>query len=149
MATVSSGPDVLRRLPRSPLISKPQSAGVIAVFGVLLVMAPLWSDSQFWKGPAKGLLVHTSGRTRSAAGYDPWLKPLVLRIDAKNRWFLDGEPVTPEELPGVLKKALSRRPDWSVYLEADPGLEFGVPAQAMDVLQRMQVKVVVVDPGSR
>jgi len=118
------------------------------VFGVLAVLMALVSSDLLWREPAKGLLVHTSGRTLNPPSYDPWLKPLVLRIDAQNRWFLDGEQVTPEELAGMLRKALSRRPDWSVYLEADPDLEFGVPARAMDVLQGMHVTIVVVTPGA-
>lgn len=79
-------------------------------------------------------------------GFDPWLKPLVLRIDAKNRWFPDGEPVTPDNFPGALRKSLSRRPDWFVYLEADPGLDFGVPARAMDMIQGLYAKVILMVP---
>jgi biopolymer transport protein ExbD len=91
---------------------------------------------------------NTTSRDLKAISFDPWLKPLVLRIDATNRWFLNGEPVTLESFPGALKKSLSRRPDWFVYLEADPDLEFRVPAHAMDMIQELHAKVILMTPGA-
>jgi biopolymer transport protein ExbD len=101
-----------------------------------------------WRKPPVGILALTSGRNLKAISFDPWLKPLVLRIDAKERWFLDGEPVTPEAFPAALKKLLSRRPDWFVYLEADPNLDYRAPARAMDMIQGLHAKVILMTPGA-
>jgi hypothetical protein len=66
---------------------------------------------------------------------------------APSLWSLDGEPVTSDDFPGASKKSLRRRPDWFVYLETDPDLEFRVPARAMDTTQGLHAKIVVVTPG--
>ena len=129
-------------------MAMPQPYGIAAVFGVLAVLMLLVNADLLWRKPPVGILALTSTRDLKAISFDPWLKPLVLRIDAKNRWFLDGEPVTPGDLPGALKKSLSRRPDWFVYLEADPGLDFRVPALAMDMIQGLHAKVILVTPGA-
>jgi len=73
---------------------------------------------------------------------------LVLRIDRGNNWFLDGKAVLPEDLPGVLKEAFSRRPDWFVCLDANPDLPFGVPAHAMDMIQGLYARIILVTPGT-
>jgi biopolymer transport protein ExbD len=124
----------------------PQPYGLVAVFGVLAVLMALVNSDLLRRKPPMGILALTTSRDLKAIGFDPWLKPLVLRIDAKNRWFPDGEPVTPDNFPGTLRKSLSRRPDWFVYLEADPGLDFGVPARAMDMIQGLYAKVILMVP---
>jgi biopolymer transport protein ExbD len=79
----------------------------------------------------------------------PWFEPLVLRIDKQNRWFLNDQPVSPEGFSGALKGALSRRPEWFVYLDADPELEFGVHALAIDLIQGLHAKTILVTPNAR
>jgi hypothetical protein len=134
------------RFPRSRLISQPQPYGLFTVFGVLAVLMALVNGDLLWRKPPMGILALTTTRDLKAISFDPWLKPLVLRIDAQERWFLDGEPVTPEDFPAALKKSLSRRPDWFVYLEADPNLDFRAPARAMDMIQGLHAKVILMAP---
>jgi biopolymer transport protein ExbD len=79
-------------------------------------------------------------------GYSQWYKPLVLRIDKNGRWFLAGKPITAEQFPGALKGAFSGVPERVVYLEADPELEFGVPAKAIDTIRGLHAGVMLVTP---
>jgi hypothetical protein len=124
----------------------PQPYGLVAVFGVLAVLMALVNSDLLWRKLPMGIFALTTSRDLKAISFDPWLKPPVLRIDSKERWFLDGEPVTPDNFPAALRKSLSRRPDWFVYLEADPGLDFGVPAHAMDMIQGLHAKVILMVP---
>ncbi len=126
----------------------PQPYGIFAIFGVLAVLMALVSGDQLWRKPPVGIPALTTTRNLKAISFDPWLKPLVLRIDAEERWFLDGEPITPEDFPAALKKSLSRRPDWFVYLEADPELEYRIPARAMDTIQGLHAKVILMPPAA-
>jgi len=73
---------------------------------------------------------------------------LVVRIDREGRLFFDDQNVSPEEFPIALKKALSRRSDWAVCLNADPELPFSVPAQAMDVIHQSYAKIVLITPST-
>jgi len=93
----------------------------------------------------RGIWVLTSNR-KSRSPTDRMVSPLVLRIDKKDQWFLDGKLVAPNQFPEVLKEALSRRPDWVVYLIADGDLEFQKPATAIDLIQGLHARVVIGAP---
>ena len=142
MATLPSRLTGTPGFPRGRLISLPQPYGFAGVLGVLAVVMAV---ANFTPTP-KGILALTANWDLKAVSYNSSLKPLVLRIDAQEQWFLDGGPVTPEDLPAALKRSLSRRLDWFVYLEADPGLEYRIPARAMDVIQGLHAKVVLLAP---
>jgi biopolymer transport protein ExbD len=139
--------DSLRRFPRRAVFSGLPAFAVIAVFVLMLVLIPLWLVT-FWKEPSKGIWVLTSSRSLKTSGTDQLVEPLILRIDKQNRWFLDGKAVSPETFSAALKKELSRRSDWFVYLDANPELPFGVPAAAMDMIQELNAKIIFVTPST-
>ncbi len=138
-------PNSLRKFPGRPLFSGLPPYGITATLALLLLVGI--SVSVTIKPPSKGIRVFTSSRSLRTPKNDQRIKPLVLRIDKENRWFLDGKAILPEDFSGILKEALSRRPDWLVYLDADPNLPFGVPAQAMDMIQGLYARTILVTPG--
>jgi biopolymer transport protein ExbD len=123
----------------------PQPYGIAGVIGVLVVVMVV----AIWREEPKGILARITSRDLKAFSVDPRLKPPVLRIDAKGQWFLDGDAVTPEGFPAALRKSFSRRLDRFVYLEADPNLDFRVPARAMDMIQGLHAKVILLMPSAR
>ena len=124
-------PNSLRKFPGRPLFSGLPPYGITATLALLLLVGI--SVSVTIKPPSKGIRVfHPAGalgHQRTTKGLSPWYSESI-----RNRWFLDGKAILPEDFSGILKEALSRRPDWLVYLDADPNLPFGVPAQAMDMI---------------
>ena len=139
----------LRKLPRSALFSGlPPSFALLAVSLLLLVSVPVW-NAEFWRIPARGILVLTSAQGRLTPRYGQGANPLTLRIDKQRRWFFEGEEVSPEEFPVALRQALNRRPDPFVCLDADPGLDLAVPGQAMDMLQGLFVKIIIATPNAK
>lgn len=140
------GAGYLRKPPRSAIFSRlPPSFALLAVSLLLLASVPVW-NAEFWRVPARGILVLTSAQGRLTPRYDQGAKPLTLRIDKQRRWFFEGQPVSPEAFPAVLQQALNRRPDPFVCLDADPGLDLAVPGQAMDTLQGLFVKIIIATP---
>jgi biopolymer transport protein ExbD len=136
----------LRKLPRSVLFSGlPPSFALLAVSLLLLVSVPVWNH-EFWREPARGILVLTSAQSRMTPGYGQGSKPLTLRIDKERRWFFEDKPVSPEEFPAALRQALNRRPDWFVCVDADPALDVQLPARAMDTIQGLFAKIIVATP---
>jgi biopolymer transport protein ExbD len=140
----SGGP--LRRFPRRALFSGLPSYGLCA--GLVLSLLAISMYVVTYTPPPVGIWVLTSDRSLKTPRYGQSDKPLVLRIDKENRWFLDGKPVSPEEFPGALKKVLDRRLDWVVYLNASPELELGAPARAMDMIQGLHAKIILVTPST-
>lgn len=141
----------LRRFPRRAVFSGLPSFALIATFLVSLVLIPLWLLT-YWTnstGPSKGIWVFTSSRGVKTQRNDTWVKPLVVRINRENRWFLEDKPVSTEEFPGVLKEALSRRSNWVVCLDADPELPFDVPARALDLIHGSYAKTILVTPNTK
>ena len=138
------GAGYLRRRARNLLISHLPSFPLIAAFALLPVVVPL--STTFFESSLQGIPVLTSGRSRLTPRYDHWTKPLVLRIDAERRWVFDGKSVSADEFPAALRQALSRRSDWFVCLDADRGLDFGVPVRAMDIIQGLSAKTIIATP---
>lgn len=136
-----------REPPLKALFSAAPPFGATAVFVLLPVLIFLWLVPS-WRVPPTGILVLTSDRSLKTPRYGQSGKPLVLRIDKENRWFFDGKPVSAEEFPAAFKKALDRRLDWFVYLSASPELPFGAPARAMDMIQGLHAKIILVTPST-
>jgi biopolymer transport protein ExbD len=78
----------------------------------------------------------------------PGIQPLLVYVD-KSGIFLGSERISLDELGSRLKVELSRRPpDWPVYVEGDPDLEWRSVAEAIDIIRGAHVDVVLV-PASR
>jgi len=136
----------IRRLPPESLFSRLPSFGLYSALVLTLLILSLCVLQGLTLSPSNGIWVWTSSRSVATPGIGPWSKPLVLRIDRKGRWFLDGKSILPEQFPGALKEALGRRSDWAVCLDADSDLNFGVPAQAIDMIQGLQSKIILMTP---
>jgi biopolymer transport protein ExbD len=68
---------------------------------------------------------------------------VVLGIDKFGKYYLNKQPVTPEDLPAQLKAIYDLRPDDKVlYLKADRGLKYADVMTAMDVASKNGVTVV-------
>lgn len=75
----------------------------------------------------------------------PGIRPLLVRVARGRELFVDSQAVSWEDFDSVLRKELSRRPpNWPVYLEGDPNLEWGWPARVIDHIRGLQADVVLV-----
>ncbi len=138
----------IRRLPKVGRYSRLPSFGFYTAYLLTLVFCCIYvlqglNITQF---PSRGILVLTSSRSIGTPGHGPGFQPLVLRIDQKRQWFFNGRPVAPADLPTALKESLGRRSDWAVCLDADSKLDFGALAPAIDVIQGLHSKIVLVTP---
>jgi hypothetical protein len=139
-------PDSRRTLPRKALFAGLPTFGLYTVL-ILITLALCVSVLRgLNRSPAHGILVLTSSRKLRTPRLDQLVSPLVLRIDKKNQWFLNGELVSRDQFPDALKHALSRRPDWVLYLVADGDLEFLKAATAIDTIQALHARVILGPP---
>jgi len=116
-------------------------ATILALSGVCIVLMQPRADYH-------GIPVLISTRHLGPQAHGDWFAPLVLHVDKQKRWFLDGKPVSPTEFPGALKETLRHRPDLLVYLDADPSLDYRVPGRAIDMIQGMHARTIIVTPRS-
>jgi hypothetical protein len=137
----------IRRLPKVWRFSRLPPFGFYTASLLTLIFFSIGvlQSLQFNLFPSRGILVLTSSRS-IGTGRGPGFEPLVLRIDRERRWFFDGKLVAPEDFPAALKKSLGRRSDWAVCLDADSKLDFGALAPAIDIIQGLHSKIVLVTP---
>jgi len=98
--------------------------------------------------PPKGLKVFVPKPGAYGRSDEPWNSPLVVRIDARGRIYLNRQPVTAADLERRLQGALSRRGDWTVFVDGCPDRPYEEIARVVDVIQgAFKAKVVLVTPG--
>ncbi|MGO9268700.1 MAG: ExbD/TolR family protein [Terriglobia bacterium] len=103
---------------------------------VLLAPRALW-----------GLMVSVPKPGTYTRSDEPWNEPVVVRIDAERRLYLNRQPVPPAELENRLGEALSRRGDWAVFVDEDQSLPYGAIAAVVDEIQGpFKAKVLLVTP---
>jgi len=136
----------IRRRPQQGRFSRPPSFGLYSTSVLMLTVFSLCVLEGLDFIPSTGILLLTSSRSIGMHGSGPGFRPLVLRIDREKQWFFDGKSVTPEQFPAALKEALGRRSDWAVCLDADSKLDFGALGPAIDIIQELHSKIVIVTP---
>lgn len=129
-----------------PLIHDPPHWGLfcgailwILIF-IFMIVGPL---------PSKGLLV--SWRNRDAVVWEksPWPDTLEVYVGLPARFFVNGQEVERNDLHAKLIEQLSRRAEWTVYFEADPGTAYMDDLYAIDTIQACGAKLFWVTPKIR
>lgn len=122
-------------------------ASLILIFGAVLPICILTSALQ---PISQGIqLSFTLKNALKALASEPI--PIVLQIknmgpDAKPAIYLNSSSLAWDELPAALKKQLSTRAEWVVYVQGDEDLPFQDVATAMDFVRQAQAKVILVTP---
>jgi biopolymer transport protein ExbD len=100
-----------------------------------------------------GLTVHLL-RPGPAAAMSPGIQPLLVQVAAGPQWFgvrVDPKLVVWDDLPTLLSTELMRRPpEWPVYVEGDPAMDWQYVVQVIDVIEGVGGRVVLLTtrPGS-
>ncbi len=121
---------------------------LIVVLALLMVWIPL-AVYQILEHPIPtGLPVHLL-RPGVAAPRSPGIQPLLTRVvasapGARPSLYIDFELVPWDDLGAKLHQELSLRPpNWPVYVEGDPDLEWRQVAEAIDAVRGQQGEVVL------
>ncbi len=136
-----------RRPPKAQLFSSPRYLGLIAT----LTLVPVWMAlmvGYLSRWTPEGLPVHLLrlGVTTPRA---PGIQPIVVQVSGSHLLLVNGKPVEWEDLSAVLQKEASQRPpDWPVYVEGDPNLEWLWVARAVDIVQGLHAKAYLLTGGS-
>jgi hypothetical protein len=127
---------------------RPSWFGLIAANTFLLILIPLWVLQSGFHPVPKGLLIHLLKPKDSVQGL-PWIEPLLVRVEFAGHYkrpnlYLNSRPVSWEELGPELKQGLiGRPPNWPVYLEGDPDLDWKFAVDVIDTIRGLQAQVVL------
>jgi hypothetical protein len=93
-----------------------------------------------------GLTIHLL-QTPFAQGA-PGLQPLLVRVEiaasGRPRLYVDYRPIGWDDLDAVLRKELRLRPpNWPVYMEGDPGMEWQWAVDTIDRIRGLHAEVIL------
>jgi biopolymer transport protein ExbD len=115
--------------------------------GILWILIFIFMSAQ--PRTPMGLLVDFSGERTVGVEKSPWTETMAVYVDAKGRFFVNGNAVTREELRSKLQEELLRRGIWVVYFEADGDCLYMDAAHAIDTIQGLGAKLIWITPKTR
>jgi biopolymer transport protein ExbD len=103
----------------------------------------------FGPTPSKGIRV--SWREHNAIEWEknPWPDTLEVYVASPARFYINGKEVRRFDLRSKLLEELSRRPEWTVYFEADYDTSFGDDVYAIDTIQACGANLIWITPKMR
>ncbi|MFY7927610.1 MAG: ExbD/TolR family protein [Oligoflexus sp.] len=73
---------------------------------------------------------------KAATGQDPGASNLGFSIDQDSKLFLDGKPITYEELPGIIAERKAAKPDLQALIAADVKTPHGEVVKLIDAIRK-------------
>jgi len=126
--------------------SKASMASLILVLVLLAVATPFVALHSL-DHVLTGLRVHILSRGVMAYTVSG-IQPVRVRVGATGL-YLNFYLVDRDDFPALLRKELDRRPpDWPVYVDGDPGLEWRSVAEAIDAIRGQGAEVVLLTHGN-
>ena len=140
------------RWKRRPLKARPLFAmsyfGLIAAITHLMIAISIGVLQSWAHVVPKGLQIHLV-RPGISAQRSPGIQPLLVRVESGGRsgdpsLYMNARQVSWEDFGVVLQKELNQRPpNWPVYFEGDPDMDWLWAVKAIDTIRGLQAEVVL------
>jgi biopolymer transport protein ExbD len=117
--------------------------GLLAGGTVFCALVGLWVLIAIEGPDSKGIFVHALPAAAYKSAFDPWTQPLVIRVDAEHRYYLNSILVKIEDLPVALTQLFSTRANRTVYVDGDPNATYDDIIQAADAVRTARGRVVL------
>ena len=155
-ASTPMGPDLAhesvefrrqRRLPLKKRLSLLPNLGLIGgpIFLVLLII--MFLSVSFRE--SRGIYVRLTPQLGRGPNENCLAGPIVVTISQNgsvSKLLLNGTEVKREEFEGALKSKLAERANWEVFVEGDDSVSFAGPMYALDVINDLHAKAVILTP---
>ena len=119
-----------RRMPTVIIVS------LIDIFAILLIFVIVTSTFKREQPNVVIKLPESKSATTGKAPDDP----MTLTISSEEKMFLDGKPVTTDDLKQALENSLAQSPNRPLALNADTKASFGFIIKELDILKEAGVK---------
>jgi biopolymer transport protein ExbD len=134
-----------RRLPlRRPITALPNFGLIAGITFAALTMVMMHLGPM----PTLGLWVHLLNPGQSPAKSDLWTDPVMVGLvdggaGKDPKLLVNSKQVGWDDLRDILKRELSSRPDWTVYVEADECIPWVNVTAVVDIARGLHAKVVL------
>ena len=112
-------------------------------------LVPMWIVYAGGQHSSHGLLVSIPRIGVPMSASPAGLTASLVRIDSMDRVYLNYKQTTWEELPAGLEQELRGLPAPFVYLDVDNDILFMDVAKALDIIQGIGAKAILMTPGSK
>jgi biopolymer transport protein ExbD len=129
-----------------PLITNLPGFGLL--WGCVLFLVPLFAGLLGVWHNVGGIMVRLP-ETSAVLQKSPWTQTLSVYVDARRRFYVNGELVPREKLRERLLEELKHRAVWTAYFEADPNGIFMDSAYAIGTMKDLRADVVWITPQMR
>jgi biopolymer transport protein ExbD len=137
-----------RRLPLKRKFSALPNRGLVGGAMILLLLVPVFvmvTEHDL----ARGIYVRSAPRHRSGPDDICLAGPIVITMKqqgSQSKLLLNNTEVNREEFERALKSKLAQRANWEVFVEADDDVSFADPMYAIDVVNDLHAKAVILTP---
>jgi biopolymer transport protein ExbD len=136
-----------QRLPLKKRLSMLPNRGLIGGPVILLLLIPMFLLVSFRE--SRGIHVRLTPQGGRGSNENCLAGPIVVTINqhgSLSRLLLNGTEVSREEFERALKSKLAERADWEVFVEGDDSVSFADPLYAIDVVNDLHAKAVILTP---
>jgi len=136
-----------RRLPLKKTFSVLPNRGLVGGAVMLLLLIPMFlmvAEQQ-----SRGIYVRLTPQRLRRPDENCLAGPIVVKVeshDASSQMLLNGTEISREELEQSLRTKLSARANWEVFVEGDDSVSFADPMYAVDVINALHAKAVILTP---
>jgi len=140
-----------RRLPLREKFSFLPNRGLVGGAMILLLLVPMFvmvTEHDL----SRGIYVRIVPRHHSGPDENCLDGPIVVAVRQhgnSSQLLLNGTAVDGEQLEAALKSELAGRANWEVFVEGDDAAEFAKPMFAVDVINSLHAKAVILTPRLR
>jgi len=137
-----------RRLPLKRKFTVLPNRGLVGGAMILLLLLPVFVMVT-QHDLSRGIYVRLVLRHHSGPDDICLAGPIVVTISqhgSESRLLLNGTEVSREGLERALKSKLAERADWEVFVEGDDPVSFADPMYAIDVVNALHAKAVILTP---
>ena len=137
-----------RRLPLNRKFRALPNRGLVGGAMILLLLAPVFvmvTEHDL----ARGICVRSAPRHHSGPDDSCLAGPIVVTVKqqgSQSKLLLNNTEVSREEFARALKSKLAQRANWEVFVEADDDVWFADPMYAIDVVNALDAKAVILTP---
>jgi len=107
----------------------------------------MWISTAIGNPGSEGFHVRLLSPLSQKQAFDPWLRPIVIRIGQKGRYYLNGNAIPVDRIPAALVEFFKRRANRVVYVEGDLDSNFGDVVEAADAVRSAGGQVVLLTPA--
>ena len=120
--------------------------GIFASVAVFCAVVGVWVATAIGNPESKGFHVRLLRPIAQKEAFDPWLQPIVIRVDAEARYYLNGNAIPVRRIPKALTAFFQTRANRTVYIEGDLDSNFGVVVEAANTVRHAGGQVVLLTP---